>query len=338
MTGSREKFATFESAVTDGVDFVHGVIGIIQFAEAGWASEPVTTDCVDLMVGKQREQKQLLRHHIIGSRELQKKYNGQNLLLASNDINTAAEDIPLTKSPLQKEGQLKIDQYVKLITASLKYLAMKKAGKRLKYTWEEMQSSWKLIDECLDLEWMERSFISIDYQAIDAYSVERLTACGKSKVKLERRSPTVLVIDRAYAQLELDFRQGSKLVSDIVGNYLAENWKKVDFQPGRYPLGIKQKDLLLSFAQADQQVLFSDHEIPVSENLRFVHRQSPDAVKAMLESIDQRLNGFSSTSLKVARQYMAMATKNDNDFICVVTRKPGFADIPKWKKRARALR
>ena len=59
FTGTHEKFKTLEKIVRPEGTFVPGIIGILQFEGAGAAKEPVTTDCVDLIMAKQRRQRQL---------------------------------------------------------------------------------------------------------------------------------------------------------------------------------------------------------------------------------------------------------------------------------------
>jgi hypothetical protein len=106
LTGTIEKFTSLLELIQVNGEFVSGVLGCELFSDAGKAPEPVTTDCVTLMVGKQRGQKQLLREALAQDPEMRERYQNHDLLLSSNDINTDMDTIPLTKSPLQKETTL----------------------------------------------------------------------------------------------------------------------------------------------------------------------------------------------------------------------------------------
>jgi hypothetical protein len=326
LTGTIEKFTSLLELVQVNGEFVSGVLGCELFSDAGKAPEPVTTDCVTLMVGKQRGQRQLLLESLARDREMKQRYLGHDLLLSSNDINTDMDTIPLTKSPLQKETTLVQGEYEDLITASLKYLAMQNTGVKMDYTWKKMQSSWELIDICLRTPWKGRAFLPIDYQTIDAFDLETLTLGQNGSPFLEKKGPTIAVINRAYVNLELDFRLGNDLVKGIIGEYLADNWEQSDFKPSRYPLGIRQKDLLGKFAEKGQHVLFSDHELRDSVSLKEWYQEDVTKIDEPLDRVEHMLNGFNASSVRIAREMYSKMKSYDKKYLFVVTRKPGRND------------
>lgn len=326
LTGTIEKFASLLDLVAVEGKFVDGISGCEFFAEAGSATEPVTTDSVRLMTGKQRGQKEILLDRLKSDKEMRDRYRDQYLLLSSNDINTDADGIPLTKSVLQKEADLLPGEYNDLITASLKYLAMRNTGMRMDCTWKELQSSWELVDKLINNDWKGRSFLPIDYQTIDAFDLEYLSVNYQDIPRLERRGPTIAVVNRAYANLELDFRKGNELVSTIVGEYLEDNWNSLDFNPDRYPLGIRHKDLLSKFIKKGQHVLFSDHELGDSVSLKDWYELDRALVEKPLSRIEGMLNGFNSNSVKIARERYQVMKDYDYKYMFVITRKPGSRD------------
>lgn len=320
LTGTREKFDTLEKIlkVEENV-YIPGILGCIQFADAGKAAEPVTPDSLYLMVGKQEGQRELFLDKLAKDKELRDKHNSEIFLLSSNDVNTIIEGEPLTKSPVQKETKLDIHEYNDLITASLKYLAMKNAGVKVGYTWKQMQADWKLIQKCLDNPWDGRVFLPIDYQTIDAFDLEKLVVEG-TNTSFEKQGPTIAVINRAYATLELDFRKGNALVKGIVSNYQQNNWKKEDFDPNRFPLGIEHRELLKSFVLAHQHVLISDHIEHNGKNLKEIDFAE---MLLILERIEVALNGFNKESVNLARAKYTNTNPQDKNYLFVVTRKPG---------------
>ena len=317
---------TLDQIVRPEGTFVPGIIGILQFEGAGAAKEPVTTDCVDLMMGKQRRQRQLFLGELKHNKDMCNSLEGDRLLFASNDVNTNIVGVPLTKSPLQKEAKLGQVQYKKLIVASLKYLAMKHAGHKVPFTWEEMQKSWSVIEDCLKVPWKDHVFLPIDYQAVDAFELDRLSVCRSKLPKLETLNPKVVVINQAYGGIQLDFTKGNNLVDEIVGNYLKEHWTDSDFTPDRYPLGIKQKDLLAEFLRHNQHVTFSDHQ---TERVVYLRDQLDTdrrrEVTFTLERIEHMLNGYNSASMSAAEPYLT--GRERRDMVVVINRKPGFPDI-----------
>ncbi len=327
LTGTTEKFNSLLAIVRSGVSeaYIPGIFGCFQFEGAGHAPEPVTADSVYLMLGKQEGQRNLLIEEFDRDTQLRDKYVGQTLLLSSNDINTAIEETSLTKSPLQKESKMDIFEYSDLITASLKYLAKVGSGEKVSFSLAEMQSDWKLINKCLDAPWSSRVFLPIDYQSIDAFDPEELTV-SDGKSSLTKKGPTIAVIHRAYATLELDFRGGNKLAKKIVDTYLRNNWTKPDFTPERYPLGIRQKELLKTFAQADQHVLISDHIEYKGINLKEIHVHDEKLMLETLDRIESMMNGFSQDSLEIARAKYVNMKSHDENYLYVVTRKPGDND------------
>jgi len=325
LTGTEDKFHTLEEIFNPLGVLATGVLGLSMFQEAGNAEEPVTTDCVCLMLGKQQNQKTLFLNQLRQNAEMRNQYDGKYLILSSNDINTTIDEVPLTKSELQKKTELSESQYAKLITASLKYLSMKKAGIKLEYTWDDMQANWELIDKCLSNDWKDRVFLPIDYQAIDMFDLQELIVSKKTNLILQKRGPTVAVINRAYATLELDWRNGNELINEIVVSYLSANWRKSDFTPDRYPLGIRQKDLLTQFIFFGQHVLYSDYECASGENLKELYPINREEVNESLKRMDQMLNGFSAVSVEIAQKYFENR-KQDWEYLYVITRKPGNAN------------
>jgi hypothetical protein len=336
LTGTVEKYGTLLDLLTENGEFVAGILGCEIFAEAGKAVEPVTTDSITLIIGKQEGQKALLLQRLATDKEMLQRYKGEHLLLSSNDINTEVEGIPLTKSPLQKEFPLSPREYKKLITASLKFLAMRSAGVKLDFGWKEMQSSWELIEKCLREDWNGRVFLPIDYQTVDAFDLQQLIVNHVGHPKLEKRGPTVAIENRAYASLELDFRSGNALVGETVADYIDSNWLKPDFTPDRYPLGIKHNEFLRKFIQGGQHVLFSDHQIQDSVNLREWYQEDSQQIEAPLERMERMLNGFSAASIEIAKRMYATARKADARNLHVIKRKPGLRDhervtrLPAW--------
>jgi hypothetical protein len=269
-------------------------------------------------------------------KELRDTYNGKTLLLSSNDINTTIEKTPLTKSALQKESKMDIFEYGDLVTASLKYLAMVRSGEKINFTWKQMQSDWKLVRKCLDKPWQDRAFLPIVYQSIDAFDLEALSVSDK-RPHLTKSGPTIAIINKAYATLELDFRGGNALVKEIVDTYLHNNWSKPDFTPDRYPLGIRQNELLKSFAKAGQHVLISDHVEYNGINLRDVHEVDEKLMTDTLNRIEIMMNGFNRNSIEIAKNKYANMKPHEKDYLFVVKRKPGIADrvermpLPRWQ-------
>jgi hypothetical protein len=254
------------------------------------------------------------------------KLNGDRLLFASNDVDTKVVGVPLTKSRLQKEDKLSIEQYQKLIVASLRYLAMMHDGYSPGFTWSELQADWSRIDDCLNDPWRQHVFLPIDYQVVDAFELNRLTVCKSEKPRLEIVSPKVVVINQAYASIQLDFSKNNRLVRKVVDDYLRKNWTKPEFTPDRYPLGIKQADLLREFLDHNQHVTFSDHETERVIYLRdsgTTHGRKE--VDETLQRIETMLNGYGKSSLNLADQYLTNERRLNSIF--VINRKPGQSDV-----------
>jgi len=223
----------------------------------------------------------------------------------------------------EKLGQV---QYKKLIVASLKYLGMKHVGHKVSYTWDEMQSNWSVVEQCLNEPWIDHVFLPIDYQTVDALELGRLSVCKSKIPKLETLNPKVVVINQAYGGIQLDFTKGNDLVDGVVSSYLKKNWADPDFTPDRYPLGIKQKDLLAEFLHHNQHVTFSDHQTERVIYLRDqLETERRGDVAQTLERVEHMLNGYNSVSMSVAEPYLT--GRERRDMVVIINRKPGFPDI-----------
>ncbi len=322
MTGTDAKRRSLEEIVRpDGV-FVPGIIRLIQFAEAGKAPEPVTTSCLHLMLGKADGQDKILQERLNSDSKLRESLSQGTIIIARNDVNHSIAEVPITKSKLQKEHPLFMDEYQRLIAASMKFLAMKSVGMLppgLK--WDQVQSDWKQIDRCLKIPFNERVFLPIDYQVIDSYQEKRIVdrRYKNPRYVLESLSPTVSVERRAYARIELDYTQGDGLVNTIVHEYLTDNWNNPDFTPSRYQLGIQHKRFLSTFLSHGQHVLFDDRATP---NVLYLRGEGRDERESTLQRIEDMLNGFSEPEYQLALSELSNR-KHSIDTTVNIVQKPG---------------
>lgn len=322
MTGTDAKVRSMEVIVRPKEVFVAGIIDLIQFAEAGKAAEPVTTSCLDLMIGKAGGQDRILEDKLNADEKLRNRLSQGTLLVARNDVNHSITEVPITKSRLQKEQPLFLDEYQRLITASLKFLAMKSVGMLppgLK--WEQMQGDWKLIDRCLKTPFNQNVFLAIDYQVIDAFQEKRIVDRRHKSPRyvLESLSPTVSVERRAYAQIQLDYSDGDRLVNTIVNDYLTESWNLPDFTPNRYQLGIQHKRFLNTFLRHGQHVLFDDIKTP---SVLYLRSEGEGRKESIFERIEAMLNGFSKAEYKLALSEIDSRKHPVNKAVNIV-QKPG---------------
>ena len=322
MTGTDAKVRSMEEIVRPEEVFVAGIIDLIQFAEAGQATEPVTTSCLDLMLGKAGGQDRILELKLNSDEKLRAKLSKSPVIVARNDVNHSIAEIPITKSALQKEQPLFLDEFQRLITASLKFLAMKSVGMLppgLK--WEQMQGDWKLIDRCLKTPFHQNVFLPIDYQVIDAFQEKRVVDRRHKSPRyvLESLSPTVSVERRAYAQIELDYRNGDGLVNTMVKDYLTESWDLPDFTPNRYQLGIQHKRFLNTLLRHGQHVLFDDYMTP---NVLYLRSEGEGRRVSIFERIEDMLNGFSKAEYKLALSEIDSRKHPVNKAVNIV-QKPG---------------
>lgn len=326
LTGTFQKYESLEAIVRPEGVFVPGIIGLMQYAQAGRADEPQTSDCVTLMLGKRRNQETIFLRDLWSDPGLARRLKNVNLLRAGNDVNTLYGGVPLTKSRLQKEECLDKSKYQKLILASLKYLAMREEGERPTFDWAKLQANWDTVEQCAALDWNGRVFLPIEYQVVDMFDVAKLHARQGRIARLTRLSPTVAVIRKSYAALELDFTLGNGLIGEIVWRYLSDHWNEADFNPDRYPLGIRQRDLLSTFLHFGQHVLVSNNAtggnvVYARDHMREGDELGKKQVAEIMAQLEVMLNGFGADAYAVAEQYWNMPEKAGN--LYTITMKPG---------------
>lgn len=93
-------------------------------------------------MAKQAAQREVFINTLNTKERWRSKYHNKRIITTLNDVNTKVENRSLTKTKLQKEGDLTPKEYELLVRASMKYL-LAEANNLLKdeLTWDKLTSN-----------------------------------------------------------------------------------------------------------------------------------------------------------------------------------------------------
>lgn len=357
MTGTFSKYSQALMEFNAPGESVIPAKNIEQFVEASLASEPVTHDSEFLIFGKQRGQRKQLLIKLDKDASFRSRFDGQRIITTLNDINTSIGKRTLTKTRLQKEGDLSSHQYEVLIRASLKYL-LASTNNLLdsdEISWEKIASSYESLCEfdqkadCL-FEPGKSYVLPIDFQSIDAFEVLDVDAPKGREARVKQVGPRVAVLHQSFANIEFLVDQRGKMSSfdQAVNNYVSTE-RNFD----RCPLGIYFADLFNSMVSSGMNVSMSvvGHEeagVNLQENYivaaNDMHELSQDDQKlaqekysAPMDLLELRQNGFSRESFAIANEVFGTVRKTDADKILFVRCRPKTAPYFEWKNAPRYL-